>query len=880
VLTATLGTALLAGVTAAGVVLSSPTPASAAGPVQAANCAFGATSSNPFTSNQIQSGALVPFMLPVGTVTPGATQIAVVCTGLTAQADGPVILGITSPIAGFNDRFTGGGGYSQFALNEFMGGGPSVALVDAVGNVGQLDANTDTESTTLASSVAAGATSLGLNPFSDAGAVGTGPGLPDDLAVGSVLFIGTVGGTNEMVITTAPYVAGEVSISVTATSNAYAAGASVIVPYLYTVPATGANDADATCPPTQQQVDLGLTNCAMAVADLSADEYGFGYVNYPTPATWPASTPVTGSTGLTNPPLVSAVTVTSANPSFVGTSDALPGDTVQLTSIPGALGTFWADPDGSLTDPLTVEVVDSAGTMALLNTTNTQNISGLSIVPDVYYPNGCTPASPITCSPTGTGSGGSYTGGMLEAQAKVGANPFSTGAPLLETIPPEGFNPVTGVPTAWTAGPLSYAVLEPSVAPAGDPPFDTAAVTCTYTCPIPGTTGITPIAALTSSAPAGSISLSTTPMPADVPAGYPLVIGSPTGIHEEVFAELPAVAGATTLTVSPTYNAYLAGSPVMITTLPDPVGAIGAGAGTLSLAAPQTITFSSTQPTNATVGGTYTPTATASSGLPVTITIDTSSSLVCSISGGMVTFNAPGNCVIDANQMGNAAYTAAPQVQQMIKVMLPAPVAKPDHYYTGINTKLTVPSPGVLGNDTLNGAVISSHTNPAHGSLTLNANGSFVYTPSRNFVGIDSFTYTLKNPTGSSTATVTIDVPARADLAVTMSTPTSAKTGSTFTYSVTVTNNGPDPALGMVTVLSVPSGLKVVSSSPTATNAFGLLTWSAASLASSTSVTYNVTVQVTAKTGTTLVTTALSASGSLDPNLANNYATAKIKVTS
>jgi len=191
-----------------------------------------------------------------------------------------------------------------------------------------------------------------------------------------------------------------------------------------------------------------------------------------------------------------------------------------------------------------------------------------------------------------------------------------------------------------------------------------------------------------------------------------------------------------------------------------------------------------------------------------------------------------------------------------------------------------VPSPGVLGNDTLNGAVISSHTNPAHGSLTLNANGSFVYTPSRNFVGIDSFTYTLKNPTGSSTATVTIDVPARADLAVTMSTPTSAKTGSTFTYSVTVTNNGPDPALGMVTVLSVPSGLKVVSSSPTATNAFGLLTWSAASLASSTSVTYNVTVQVTAKTGTTLVTTALSASGSLDPNLANNYATAKIKVTS
>jgi hypothetical protein len=82
----------------------------------------------------------------------------------------------------------------------------------------------------------------------------------------------------------------------------------------------------------------------------------------------------------------------------------------------------------------------------------------------------------------------------------------------------------------------------------------------------------------------------------------------------------------------------------------------------------QTIQFTSTAPANAAVGGTYTPTATATSGLPVTLTIDSSSSSVCSISAGDVTFNANGTCLINANQSGDGNYQAAPQVQQSIAV--------------------------------------------------------------------------------------------------------------------------------------------------------------------------------------------------------------------
>jgi hypothetical protein len=83
----------------------------------------------------------------------------------------------------------------------------------------------------------------------------------------------------------------------------------------------------------------------------------------------------------------------------------------------------------------------------------------------------------------------------------------------------------------------------------------------------------------------------------------------------------------------------------------------------------QTVSFTSTAPTGAMVGGpTYTPTASATSVLPVTITIDSTSSSVCSISTGVVSFTAIGNCVIDANQAGDSTYAAAPQVQQSFTV--------------------------------------------------------------------------------------------------------------------------------------------------------------------------------------------------------------------
>ena len=47
---------------------------------------------------------------------------------------------------------------------------------------------------------------------------------------------------------------------------------------------------------------------------------------------------------------------------------------------------------------------------------------------------------------------------------------------------------------------------------------------------------------------------------------------------------------------------------------------------------------------------------------------------------------------------------------------------------------------------------------PAHGALTLNANGSFTYTPQSGYQGADSFTYRASNGQLSNVATVRITV--------------------------------------------------------------------------------------------------------------------------
>ncbi len=91
-----------------------------------------------------------------------------------------------------------------------------------------------------------------------------------------------------------------------------------------------------------------------------------------------------------------------------------------------------------------------------------------------------------------------------------------------------------------------------------------------------------------------------------------------------------------------------------------------------------------------------------------------------------------------------------------------APVATDDAYSVKQDATLAVDAAaGLLTNDTDpegDQLTVEDAINPAHGTLTFDADGSFVYTPDAGFTGTDGFQYTLFDQTDSATANVTIEV--------------------------------------------------------------------------------------------------------------------------
>ncbi len=131
--------------------------------------------------------------------------------------------------------------------------------------------------------------------------------------------------------------------------------------------------------------------------------------------------------------------------------------------------------------------------------------------------------------------------------------------------------------------------------------------------------------------------------------------------------------------------------------------------------------------------------------------------------------------VADANGTGYTSFTfsvrdssnvydAAPNTLTVnVTAVNDTPIAGHDSYSVQEDGTLTVDvSSGLLANDMeIDGDVstVTLVTGPSHGTLTLNADGSFVYTPSADFSGTDTFTYKVNDGTvDSNVATVTLTV--------------------------------------------------------------------------------------------------------------------------
>ncbi len=178
-------------------------------------------------------------------------------------------------------------------------------------------------------------------------------------------------------------------------------------------------------------------------------------------------------------------------------------------------------------------------------------------------------------------------------------------------------------------------------------------------------------------------------------------------------------------------------------------------------------------------------------------------------------------------------------------------------------------------------------------SIVLAGNtGQLKYQPAAGATTPATFTYTATdtNPYDSNTATYTIPViAASADVATTLAlAPTSAsvQAGTSLTFTITSTNNGPTIATGVAPKVQLPAGLLLTAanlpSGATYTNATGLVTLpTTAVMANGATLTYAITFNAPNYT-TALAGTASSGATSADPSATNNdgsQANAKVSTT-
>ncbi|MBT2131890.1 hypothetical protein KKW20_12260 [Planktotalea lamellibrachiae] len=213
----------------------------------------------------------------------------------------------------------------------------------------------------------------------------------------------------------------------------------------------------------------------------------------------------------------------------------------------------------------------------------------------------------------------------------------------------------------------------------------------------------------------------------------------------------------------------------------------------------QTVSFSSTAPTNAAPSGTYVASASATSGLTVALSIDASSSGICSMAGSTVTFSNLGNCRINADQAGDATYDPASTFQD-VTVGNSAPTASAGPDQASIASGANVTLDGSASNDTDPGQVLSYKWRQLSGSnVTLSSTtvGNPSFDAPTLAVGVPSEVLVFElvvndGHTASSPDTVTITVRDQTAPSVTITglpgkleANTSAQVAVTFTEPVT-----------------------------------------------------------------------------------------------
>lgn len=149
----------------------------------------------------------------------------------------------------------------------------------------------------------------------------------------------------------------------------------------------------------------------------------------------------------------------------------------------------------------------------------------------------------------------------------------------------------------------------------------------------------------------------------------------------------------------------------------------------------QNLYFRSQAPSSPAVGSTYTVNVESDVSLAPTIVIANSSSTVCSISAGIVSFNAVGTCLISASQSGNDVYGSAAASQSVTVVAVPvtSTTVPSSTGANGISPSTSVPQSAVAAPVPSSSSTSSSSTS----STTTTTTTTIPADPSKPILGAD-----------------------------------------------------------------------------------------------------------------------------------------------
>ncbi len=246
--------------------------------------------------------------------------------------------------------------------------------------------------------------------------------------------------------------------------------------------------------------------------------------------------------------------------------------------------------------------------------------------------------------------------------------------------------------------------------------------------------------------------------------------------------------------------------------------------------------------------------------------------------------NFNGNDSFDFQVAEPGGQTAAATVDITVKPVPDPPQAVDDAVSATANAPKLI---DVLANDIDPDGdvlVISAVSTPSNGTAT--TDGALVtYTPDTDFVGTDSFQYTISDTSGNAktidTGMVTVNVGSgvETDLAITKSdSPDPVVAGTPLTYTVTVTNIGLNDAQDVVVSDTLPAGVSNPVTSGCTEDGGGVPNCSLGLIPVGGSAAYTITVDVDQDAHATLTNTASVRSSTPLINTADDSATERTKV--